>query len=202
MLLTLLTFLILGGLGFPIPEEFPLLLGGIGISKDPSCLPLVYLVCYAGVMFGDHVLFFVGHFFGHHLVSAGERSDFLPFITQDRVSRVREGIRRNRILFLLLARHVLFLRPATLVVAGSLRLSYLEFLVADLIAASVSVSIFITLGYLIGEALSPGTLTYIIHRANLYLLSALILGVLVYTLTFVYRRSRLTQISGSREPQL
>lgn len=181
MYTTIFIFLVLGGLGFPIPEELPILVGGMAGAKDSS-FAVMFLVCYLGALFGDNMMYFVGRFLGIKVLQAGVRSPIFPQITPRRVRKVRDGMRRNRLVFFLICRHLFFLRGATFVVSGSLRIPYFEFLIADGLAAVVSVSLFLSLGYFLGERLSPELITLIIRQANLILLGVLAAGIVIFAI--------------------
>ena len=59
--------LLLCGLGLPIPEDVTLILGGI-LSYYGLCdLSLMIVVCFAGVMVGDSLMFWLGAHYGRQL---------------------------------------------------------------------------------------------------------------------------------------
>jgi len=187
--------LILGGIGFPFPEELPLIIAGVGAANNIINLQLAFLVCYAGVMIADQTMYFFGYFFGQKLLSAGTRSPIFPSITEDKVNEVREGLRKRRLLYLFIGRHLFFLRSVTFVVAGSLRVPFFEFFLTDAIAALFSVTLFMWLGYLLGNELSPEVIQHIAHEANMYILIGVILGAAGY---YVYVRPKLNARSSAQ----
>ena len=192
MYTTIFILLVLGGLGFPMPEEIPLLIAGIGCSQGKLSIELAFLICYVGVLVGDQTMYAFGYFFGNKLLNAGTRSPLLPAITKERVNDVREGLRKRRLMALFVGRHLFFLRSVTFVVAGALHVPFLEFLIADAAAAIVSVSVFMGLGYVLGESLSPEVVTHLAHQANLYLgllVGVIGLGYIVYLRWTRARRS-------------
>lgn len=179
---TVFIFLILGGLGFPIPEEFPLIIGGMAAASATASIQLMFVVCYLGVLIGDQTMYLFGRLFGHKLLRAGTKSSLFPSITEERVNEVREGLRKKRLLYLFIGRHFFFLRSVTFLVAGSLRVPFFEFLAADAAAALCSVGIFVGLGYFVGNQIAPEVITKIAHQATFYLVIALCLGAVVYLL--------------------
>jgi membrane protein DedA with SNARE-associated domain len=187
---TLFVFLILGGFGFPIPEELPLLLGGIAIAERSVTIQGVFLTCYLGVLLSDQLMYLIGYLWGKRLVEAGTRAPYLPMVTEDKVAEVREGLRKNRLVYLFVCRHLFFLRSATFIVAGSLHVPYWEFLTADALAALFSVTLFIWLGYMIGARLSPDVITHLVHQANVVLAVVLVLGLVFYALFVRAARKR------------
>ncbi len=177
---TVFALLILGGLGFPVPEDLPILLGGVAASKDIVSLEVMFLTCYLGVTFGDQIMFFVGHHFGQRILDAGTRSPFFPSITEDKVNEVREGLRKRRLLFIFIARHLFPIRSVTFIVAGALRIPYVEFFIADAIAGFVSVAIMLTLGVILGRTLTPEMIQHLSQQAHLYIIALVAVVMLAY----------------------
>lgn len=180
--------LVLSSLGFPIPEDIPLLLGGVAFAKNVvGCS--VYLTSYTGVILGDLVIYWIGYLFGERLLRAGTESSFLPAITQERVDSFREHWRRQRLVYVLAARHLFPIRGVTFLSAGALRVPFMEFLIADLLAALVSVSIMVSLGYYIGGHLTPEVTDHLLRKAHLYLG-----GLTLLALIFVVFRKKIFRI--------
>ncbi len=178
--------LILGGLGFPIPEDIPLALGGAAAAKGIVSLPKVFLTCYVGVLVADQFLFLVGYYFGKPILNASTKSRFLPSVTEEKIEELREGLRKRRLLYIFIGRHLFPVRSATFLTAGALRIPYLEFLISDAIAAVISVSIVVAIGYFLGERLTEEFLDSVLHNAGFYITIILILA----SLLFWVRRAR------------
>jgi membrane protein DedA with SNARE-associated domain len=180
--------LLAGGIGIPMPEERPLLYGGIAAAHPDVSLLMMFGVCYAGVMIGDTTMFFLGYFFGNKLLDKSARSPFLPLVTPEKIEEVREGLRKRRLLYLFIGRHLFFLRSVTFVAAGALRIPLLEFLLSDSLAALVSVAIFLGIGYLFGSTIPEERLMQITHQVNIVILLVLLVGGGGYYLLRRYRR--------------
>ena len=193
--ITLLSMLILGGFGFPIPEDVPLILGGVAASQGVVSFQAIFLTCYAGVLLADQAIYLFGYLFGQRLVNAGTKSTFFPSITEERIDTIREGLRRRRFLYILLGRHFFPVRTATFLVAGAVSIPYLEFLIADAIAALISVSLVMWLGYWLGGQLTPEMISHLIHESNYYLAGAIAIGVLGYMITRLFRKKRRAGLS-------
>lgn len=188
--LGILILLILGGLGFPIPEDIPLILAGIAISKNMVSLIPMAVTCYIGVLLGDQFLYFLGYFFGKRLIKKGVESSWLPHLTQQRVDLVRERWHRRRFVLIIMARHLFPMRAATFVSAGTLHVPYLSFLIADAAAGLLSVAVMLALGMFIGDRLTPQILHHLIEQANYYLFGTMALFVAGYMLRRVIRHWR------------
>lgn len=193
------TLLILGGLGFPVPEDVPLLLAGVAVSKGIVSTYSAFAVCYVGVLLGDQMMYLFGYFFGHKLVSAGERSPFLPRITEERINAVREGLRKKRLVFIFVGRHLFPIRSVTFVTAGSLRIPFLEFFVADAFAALISVALMLGIGHVLGDRITPDTVEHVAERAHYYLGAIILLSLAVYGLSRKLSRSK-TQLTVTALP--
>ncbi|MCC6221478.1 MAG: DedA family protein [Deltaproteobacteria bacterium] len=180
--LSIFGLLVLGGMGFPIPEDIPLIVAGVAASKKIVHLPTVFATCYLGVMLGDQIMFFIGHFFGQRLILAGTKSRFFPSITADKLDEIREGLRKRRLLYIFVARHLFPIRSMTFITAGALRVPYFEFLAADAIAGLVSVGVMTSIGFVIGESLTIDRIQHIAEQAHLYLFGIIAIILMLYAL--------------------
>lgn len=191
--------LIAGGLGLPIPEDVPLVIAGIAIAQGLATWHGAYIVCYVGVLLSDQVLYGFGYLFGQKLLSAGAKSPFLPSVSEERIEQMRLAMKKRRLFAIIFAgRHLFPIRSVTFVSAGALRIPFVDFFIADALAAFVSVSIVIGLGWLLGNRLSPEVIHHIIHEAHYYVIGFCLLLGLVYALQFV-RKRRLRREALARE---
>ena len=190
--LGIFTSLILGGVGVPIPEDLPLLAGGIAASKNIVSLKSIFITCYIGVIISDQIIFLIGYYFGNRLIEAGKGSKFFPTIDDKKLAKIRSGLREKRFLYIFLGRHLFPLRSATFLSAGALRIPYHEFFIADVLAALISVTLMLGIGYWLGETISPELWTEILKRIHIVLTAILGLIVLLY---YLKRRSKNSQES-------
>lgn len=172
--------LILGGFGFPIPEDIPLLLAGVAAGKDIVHLQRIWLTAYVGVICADLILYWAGYFFGTRLLDAGKKTRWFPSVTEERLSEIREGLRRRRLAIIFIGRHLFPVRSVTFLSAGALRVPFLEFLIADGFAALVSVTLVLGIGYFLGESLDTEFARHILHDAHIYLTIILVAGLLYW----------------------
>lgn len=163
--------LILGGLGFPIPEDIPLILAGVAASKNIVELKKIFLTCYSGVLIADQLIYAIGYYFGPRLLQAGTRSVFFPSITAERIEELREDLMKRRLLYIFLGRHLFPIRSVTFLTAGALRISFRQFLIADAIAALISVSIVLGIGWYLGEQLTPEVIEHRLDEIGLVILA-------------------------------
>ena len=174
--------LILGGLGFPIPEDIPLLFAGVAAQKEFVKPLSIFSTSYVGVLLADQIVFLIGYFFGPKLLDAGAKSNFFPSITEKRICKIREGLRKRKLFYIFLGRHLFPLRTATFLTAGALRIPYLEFLFSDALAAFVSVSIVTSIGYLLGGKLTPEIIGKIVKEFHFFLIIIVVLTLIAYLL--------------------
>lgn len=183
--LGIIFLLFLGAIGFPIPEDIPIILAGVLSAKNMAHVQPMFVACYISVVCADLLIFTFGYFFGQKLLIAGAKSPFLPAITEERIEDIRDGLRKRRLMYIFIARHLFAVRTLTFLTAGALRIPMTEFLIADALAALVSVSLMLSLGYFLGETLSLEVLNHIIGEASLYLLALVLFCGLIY-----YRRKK------------
>lgn len=175
-----LILLLLGGLGFPIPEDIVLVLAGLAAAKNVVSFQSISLTAYLGVLLADLMVFCCGFLFGNWLLNKGKNCRFLPSLTEEKLAEVREGLRKNRLLYILISRHLFPIRSVTFLAAGALRISLWEFLSADAIAALVSVNLMVWMGYLIGGSFTAETLKYATNQIHVYILGFLVLTLIIY----------------------
>ena len=194
--------LFLGGLGFPIPEDLPVLLAGVAASQRIVTSQAIFLTCYVGVLIGDQIMYFVGYKFGHRLLNAGKRSRFFPSITDARINEIRDGLRRRRLTYIFLGRHLFPLRTVTFITAGAVRIPFVEFLAADALAACVSVMLMLGLGVFLGHKLTPERVEVIAHELHNIILGIVALLVILFVCYHYYRRrkNRLATSLTEQEP--
>lgn len=198
--IAVMVMLLLGGLGFPIPEDIPILLAGVAASKGIVHAHFVFLTCYVGVLLADQIVFLIGYLFGPKMLSAGTRSRFFPSITEERVEEIRTGLRKRRLLYIFVGRHLFPVRSVTFLTAGALRIPYLEFLFADALAALISVTIVMGIGYYLGEQLSPEVVQHLVNEAHYYISGFAVLILLFFCFRYCYRSARRAKKGKKPEP--
>ncbi|MGA1191097.1 MAG: DedA family protein [Bdellovibrionota bacterium] len=166
--LLLFMFLMGGALGLPIPEDLPLIAAGVFAFREEANIFGLFATCYLGVVTGDIVIFVIGRRWGSALFSSPW---FRRKLSPRRLKRFKQGLERNRFFTIFLARHLFYLRMVTFIACGAVKMSYARFILADAIAALVSVPLMMTIGYTTWE-----------HQEHLienieWLLLALLLGV-------------------------
>jgi membrane protein DedA with SNARE-associated domain len=137
-------FLILsvGAFGFPIPEEVVLVAAGLFVYQGVSHLGPTLLVCAAGQLIGDLLLFGVGRRYGTGIADRLARR----FVPPARVERVHRWLDRWGLLVVFFGRYLTGVRPAVFLAAGASRLELRRFLVVDGMSALVSLAVWVSIG--------------------------------------------------------
>jgi membrane protein DedA with SNARE-associated domain len=141
----LFILLILGGIGFPFPEDVTLILCGFLISHDVVKPIPALLVVYSGLLIADLFLYLVGKKYGRQIVT---HKRFQKIISPERLSMLEDKFNKKGILIILLGRHLIGLRAQIFLVAGVMRMSALKFLLADAVSSIFTIVLMVGAGYI------------------------------------------------------
>jgi membrane protein DedA with SNARE-associated domain len=145
--------LVLGGLGLPVPEEAPIILAGI-LARKGTMHPIPALAsCFAGVLVGDFLVYFLGFFYGEKVLSLPLTRKFL---TKAREAQIKGYFHRHGVKILILGRFAVGFRTAAYLTAGILRLPMLKLFLTDLFAASISTFLMFGLAYAFASQVEKG----------------------------------------------
>jgi membrane protein DedA with SNARE-associated domain len=136
--------LVVGGLGFPVPEDVTLLGSGILVRGGSISLWQAIAVGIAGVCLSDWIVYLTGRRYGptvvrHPLVARVLRSEH--------VDAVDAAVRRHGAWAVFVARFVFGARIATFLSAGTFGVSASRFAMADSAGGVLFVSAMVTLGF-------------------------------------------------------
>lgn len=142
-----LVFVILlaAGFGLPLPEDIPLVMGGVLVHRGQANLYVMIAVGYLGIIIGDSIMFSLGRRFEGRVPGLLKR-----IITSERRQRVEELFKKHGEKIVMIARFLPGVRTVTYFTAGSVGMSYVRFAIYDSIAALASAPIFVVLGYYFG----------------------------------------------------
>lgn len=140
----LFMLLVLGSVGLPVPEEATLLLGGYLIAQGTVAPIPGLLFLYAGLIASDFIIYAVGRRFGRRLLTHPRIQKMLPEAARQ---RIEDKFGKFGMLFLLFGRHIIGFRSQLFFVAGTMGFPARKFLAIDSVAALISLSIVVTLGY-------------------------------------------------------
>ncbi len=186
--------LLLGSLGVPIPEEMPLIaaaaLSHEGLIRWWLALP----VCLLGVLSGDMVLYWIGRRWGERVL---DWRLVRLVLSPARERWLEAAYRRHALKTVVTARHVVGLRAAAFLTAGSARVPFWKFVVADAGAASVGVPLVFGLAYFFVDQIKA--LMADVHRAERWLGLAGLLALAAIVVVGVWRwrrRGRKERVDG------
>jgi membrane protein DedA with SNARE-associated domain len=148
-----LVFVILlaAGFGLPLPEDIPLVMGGVLAYRGQANLVVMILVGYFGIIIGDSIMFLLGRRFGTNVGSKPSTGFFSRIVTPASRARVEGLFKKHGEKIVMVARFLPGIRTVTYFTAGSVGMSFVRFMVYDSIAALASAPIFVLLGYYFGE---------------------------------------------------
>jgi glycerol-3-phosphate O-acyltransferase / dihydroxyacetone phosphate acyltransferase len=177
--------LLLGSLGVPIPEEMPIIAAAVlsygGVVRWWLALP----VCLVGVLSGDMVLYWVGRHWGDRVLNWRVVRWVLP---PAREQWLKAAYRRHALKTVVTARHVMGLRAAAFLTAGSARVPFWKFVVADAGAALVGVPLAFGLAYFFTDQIKA--IMADVHRAERWLGLAGLLALAAMLVVGVWRWHR------------
>jgi membrane protein DedA with SNARE-associated domain len=142
--------LVLGGIGFPFPEDTTLILSGFLIAQSIMKPIPAFLVVYPGLLITDFFLYWVGKKYGRMVV---EHKRFRRLISPDRLSKLEEKFNKRDVWVILIGRHLVGLRAQIFLVAGVMRMSAIRFLVADAATALLTIALMGGIGYAGGSSI-------------------------------------------------
>ena len=180
-------FLILfvAGLGVPIPEELPIMAGGVLAHEGVVRWWLMLPVCVLGVLSGDVVLYWIGRHWGERVLSWR----VVRFVmSREREESLKAAYRRHGVKIVFTARHVMGLRAAAFLTAGFARVPFGKFLAVDAAAAMVGVPVSFGLAFFFTdqlEAIIAG-----VHRAERWVVILALVVAAAWIGIRAYRRSQ------------
>ena len=136
--------LVICGLGVPIPEDILLLSAGAVTQQVGGPLIIPIVVCGAGVMIGDIILFNVARRLGPRAL---ERRPFKRILTPPRRKKVREMFDKRGGAAVFIARHIAGLRPAVFAMAGIEGMQLRKFVFWDGLGMLISVPLWVAAGH-------------------------------------------------------
>lgn len=191
------------GLGFPLPEDIPLVASGYLIWDGTMAWAPAIAVTLLGVGIGDSILFFIGHKLGMRILEpSATRGPLFPI---ERVRRTRAYFRKYGEKIVFVARFVAGFRAVAFFMAGAMNMPYRHFIVLDMLAALLSVPIWIGLGYGLGHYFGDEIGTILLKlksfKHGVSLLTLAVVSVVVVKLLLKYRAAKLAAAKRAKPPE-
>ena len=138
------------GFGLPIPEDATLFAMGILSYYGLTDLKVSILICYAGVMLGDTIIFLLGKYYGDQLTQKGALAKVLHAERKEKIKAMflKWG---NKLIFG--ARFMPGLRTPIFFSSGTFKVPFRVFFFYDGLAAAISVPALIFVVYHFGDHL-------------------------------------------------
>lgn len=166
--------LLLCGLGLPIPEDISLIAAGYFSWRGALDVTKAFLVCFAAVLAGDSLAFFLGRHFGRRVLASRLAQ---KYFTPRRQLRVRAYFRKFGSKVILVGRFTPGLRFTIFFTAGTLHLRPPVFLIYDFSAAAFTVPVLVYTAWLFGGQIDR-VISYARHTEH-GIVVALIIGATV-----------------------
>ncbi|MCS6857403.1 MAG: DedA family protein [Sandaracinaceae bacterium] len=143
-------WILVAGLGLPLPEDVAMISGGILAHRGITDLYITLAVLSTAVLIGDSILFFVARRIGAAIY---KRKWMQRVMTAERRQRIEQLIERYGALVVFGARHVAGLRGAIFAMCAIHGISYIRFIVADALALALSLPLFFGIGWWFSDSI-------------------------------------------------
>jgi membrane protein DedA with SNARE-associated domain len=190
--LGIILYMILTGLGLPMPEEFAIIAAGALSATGKMDWRLALGSLLIGAIVGDIVMYGMGYYFGRRLLNKSRY--WQRIITPEREKKVEALLAKHGVKVLLGARFLVGLRGPMYITAGILKVPFRRFVVADMFCAVLVVTLFFALSYFFGAQL-----VHAIHEGEGWLTIAVIAGGIIaggIGLWFYLRRKKAQAVAA------
>ncbi|HEY1088454.1 MAG TPA: DedA family protein, partial [Archangium sp.] len=117
--------LLAAGFGLPLPEDIPLIMGGVLVHRGQATLWVMMLVGYAGIILGDSIMFMLGRRVGSRV--GATPGFFARIVTPEKRAQVEGLFKKHGEKIVMLARFLPGVRTVTYFTAGSVGMRYSHF---------------------------------------------------------------------------
>jgi membrane protein DedA with SNARE-associated domain len=177
---------ILGNIGFPVPEETILALGGYMAQRGALRLDIVMTIGIVSAVTGDGIGYWLGRRYGRRAI---ERYGRWVHITPARLDQVCALVARHGAWAVFCARFVAGLRFLAGPLAGATGLRPLAFAAGNVLGACLFVPIVVGLGYLFGRTFGDD-IERLVRRVEHVALGVALVLALVLVIARVVRARR------------
>ncbi len=183
--------LILGGIGFPFPEDATLMLCGFLIAREVIHPFPALVTVYAGLLVADTIIYHLGKKYGRRIVT---HHRFHRFLSPDKLTKLEAQFNRRGVFFILFGRHLIGLRAQIFLVAGIMKMRLVKFLLADAVSALVTISIMVGIGYAGGNNLER--IQKNLKRIEYWAIVIVLIAITIYLL-YKYVKARREETENS-----
>jgi membrane protein DedA with SNARE-associated domain len=186
--------LVASSLGLPVPEDLTLIVAGIISNHEQVNLWLMAGICYLGILAGDLLIYRVGWLAGPALF---RKKWFRRHLTTKRLHLIRENLHKRTILTILVARHLFYIRTATFLMCGAVRLPFARFFLIDACAALITVPVMMGIGFLFAHHYE-----LIMAYMRQIKIGLVVVGVILLTYVVIRYRRKSTDPEDDDDPSL
>lgn len=140
--------ILLSGMGFPIPEDIPLLIGGYLCGIGKANIWIMLPASFAALLGADLMLYFLGRRYGQRITSWPL---FRRFLNPARLQRAEKVFHKHGGKALFIVRFLPGVRAATFFTAGMFRIPTWKMIVFDGGAALLSAPALVLAGYFFAD---------------------------------------------------
>ena len=175
--------LLVAGFGVPIPEDLPLILGGVVCGLGHANIYLMVPLTFAAVLGADVIMFTLGRLHGDRLRK-------LPILrrclSDERLAKVADAYHAHVGKTLFTSRFLPGLRTPLFFTAGSVGIAYWRLLLYDGIAALISVPVWVLAGYFGAE--HKDHIFHLLKQVEFLILALIVVAAVVYVVVRRLRR--------------
>ncbi len=167
--------LLLAGLNIPVSEDGMLFISGVLASHYPDYLSRLFIGVYMGAYLSDLICYTLGRKLGPKLF---EIKFFANMVPPERIDKIHKFYERYGIVTLLFGRFIPFgVRNGLFLSAGLGKMDFKKFALADLLACTISTTVFFSLYYHYGN-----TVIDYVKKGNvvLFAIVAIAIGVFLF----------------------
>ena len=142
-----------------------------------------FAACLIGALAGDSVIYAIGYYFGHSLITRHPR--FAHLLHAEHEARIEQMINRYGFRVFFLSRFMVGIRAPVYLTAGILRMKFRKFIVIDAVCATAVVGVFFWLSHAYGDRL-----TNLLRRSEIGFTVIVAISAIVVVAYFVWKNQR------------
>lgn len=188
-------FIAATGCGMPIPEEAAIVVAGVLSSQGSLTPAIAFAACLLGAIVGDTFMYAIGYRWGHGIFTSHPR--FAKLFASENEQQFQRAVEAHALKVMLIARFLVGVRAPVYVMTGVVRLPFRQFLLYDIISASLVVGVVFGLSYVFGEQVA-GWVKHAETRATI-----IVLLIVIAAIAIVYYRHKeqvINMLFGSDTP--
>ena len=176
------------GLGLPLPEDIPLLLGGYFVALGQMNIFWVGLLAWLGIIGGDCCLYWLSRRYGMGIT----RVKFIgSHVTESRIIWAEKKFEQYGTWVVAVCRLFAGVRGAMVIAAGVVKFNFIKFVIADGVAAFFSGGLFVYLGWLAGKKFGTvGQMRESIKHYEHYVIIGLVGAAILFGVYLWFRKKR------------